>query len=169
MYLYLYMIFYTYTYPWFRQVFFTEAMGWLRDLTGSVLYHRSLPPEFEPRRGHIWGVFHLSLRFITFVARSAHLAYHVHKTGRKTSIIILLLLHEVLNPSYSHWCAFIIWNKMVLPTAATTTTITTTTTTTISKDVVQILIHVFIRTYVLSSSSRYFGRRDNIYTLSVYR
>ena len=25
----------------------------LRDITGSAFDHRSLPPEFEPRRGHI--------------------------------------------------------------------------------------------------------------------
>jgi len=34
----------------------------------NALDHRSLSPEFESRRGHI------------------HLAYHVHKSGRKTSI-----------------------------------------------------------------------------------
>ena len=33
-------------------------------------------------------LFHLWRRFITFGGRSAHLAYHVHKSGRKTSIII---------------------------------------------------------------------------------
>ena len=57
--------------------------------SGSVLDHRSLPPGFESRRGHIWRLFHLRLRFITFGGRSAHLAYHVHKSGRKTSIIII--------------------------------------------------------------------------------
>ena len=58
--------------------------------SGSVLDHRSLPPVFESRRGHIWRLFRLSLRLITFGCRSAHLAYHVHKSGRKTSIIILM-------------------------------------------------------------------------------
>ena len=29
------------------------VMGCLRGLTGRALYHRSLPPEFESRRGHI--------------------------------------------------------------------------------------------------------------------
>ena len=48
---------------------------------GSVLYHRTLPPMFEYRCGHIWRVFHLWLR-------STHLAYHVHTSGRKTLIII---------------------------------------------------------------------------------
>ena len=56
--------------------------------SGSVLHHRSLPPVFESRRGHIWRLFRLSLRLITFGGRSAHLAYLVHKSGRKTSIII---------------------------------------------------------------------------------
>ena len=61
----------------------------LRGLTGSALAHRSLPPEFESRRWHIWRVFHRSLRFITIGGRSAHLAFHVDKSGRKTPIIIL--------------------------------------------------------------------------------
>jgi len=52
-----------------------------------VLDHRSLPPVFEYRRGHIWKLFHLWLRFITFGGRSVHLAYQVHKSGRKRSII----------------------------------------------------------------------------------
>ena len=58
--------------------------------SGSVLDHRSLPPVFESRRGHIWRLFHFWLRLITFGGRSAHLAYHVHKSGRKTSIIIMI-------------------------------------------------------------------------------
>ena len=58
--------------------------------SGSVLDHRSLPRVFEPRRGHIWRLFRLSLRLITFGGRSAHLAYHVHKSGHKTSIIIIV-------------------------------------------------------------------------------
>jgi len=53
--------------------------------SGSVFDHRSLN-----RRGHIWRLFHLWLRFITFGGRSAHLAYHVHKSGRKTSMINIL-------------------------------------------------------------------------------
>jgi len=57
--------------------------------SSSVLDHRSLPPMFESRRGHIWRLFHLWLRFITFGGSLAHLAYHVHKSGRKTSIIII--------------------------------------------------------------------------------
>ena len=35
-----------------------------------------------------WRVFHRWLRFITFGGRSAHLAYHVHWSARKTSIVI---------------------------------------------------------------------------------
>ena len=52
----------------------------------SALDHKSLPPEFESRRGNIWRVFHLWLRFITFGARSVYLACHMHKSGRKTLI-----------------------------------------------------------------------------------
>jgi len=57
--------------------------------SGSVLDHRLLPPVFESQRGNIWRLFHLWLRFITFGGHSAQLAYHVHKSGRKTSIIII--------------------------------------------------------------------------------
>ena len=59
--------------------------------SSSVLDHRSLPPGFESRSGHIWRLFHLWLRLIISGGRSAHLAYYVHKSGRKTSIIIIIL------------------------------------------------------------------------------
>jgi len=59
--------------------------------SSSVLDHRSLPPLFESRRQHIWRLFHLWLHFITFGGRLAHLAYILHKSGRKTSIIILII------------------------------------------------------------------------------
>ena len=36
---------------------------------GYVLDHRTLPPVFESRRAHIWRVFHLWLRFITFAQK----------------------------------------------------------------------------------------------------
>ena len=39
--------------------------------------HRSLPPELETRRGHIWRVFHLWLPSISFGGRLAHLATKV--------------------------------------------------------------------------------------------
>jgi len=58
--------------------------------SGSALDHRSLPSEFESRRGHIWRLFHLSLPFVTFGGRSAHLAYLVHKSGCKTPVIIIV-------------------------------------------------------------------------------
>ena len=61
----------------------------LRGLTGSALDHRSLPPEFESRCGHIWRVFHLWPHFITFGSRLAHLTYHAHRCDHKTSIIII--------------------------------------------------------------------------------
>jgi len=59
---------------------------------GSVLDYRWLPPVFESRREHIRSLFHLRLRFITFWGRSAHLAYHVHKSGRKTPIITTITM-----------------------------------------------------------------------------
>jgi len=65
--------------------------GWNRVplwSSSSVLDHKSLPPMFESRCGHIWNLFHIWLRFITFWGRSAHLAYHMHKSGRKAPIII---------------------------------------------------------------------------------
>jgi len=68
--------------------YFLGAPPWS---SGSVLDHRSLPPVFESRRGHIWRSFYLSLRLITFGGRSAHLAYLVHKSGRETSIIIIII------------------------------------------------------------------------------
>ena len=55
------------------------SMRHLRGLTGSALDHRSLPPEFDSQHGHIWRVFHLWLRFITFRGHSAHLPYHVQQ------------------------------------------------------------------------------------------
>jgi len=50
------------------------CLGRLRGLVGSALDRRSLPPEFESRRRHIWRLFHLWLDFITFGGRPAHLA-----------------------------------------------------------------------------------------------
>ena len=67
--------------------------------SGSLLDHRSLPPVFESRRGHIWRLFGLSRRLITFEGRSAHLAYLVHKNGRKTTIIIINHHHEHIVPA----------------------------------------------------------------------
>ena len=54
--------------------------------SGSLLDYKPLPAMFESRHGHIWGLFHLRFHFITFGGNSAHLAYLVHKSGRKTSI-----------------------------------------------------------------------------------
>jgi len=82
--------------------FFIPCRGRLRGLTGSALDYRSLPPEFESRRGHIWRLFHLWLRFITFGGGSAHLAYHVHKSGRKTAIIILYPVPSCLSHTHTH-------------------------------------------------------------------
>ena len=63
--------------------------GHLCGPVGSALDHRSLPFGFESQHGHIWRVFHLWLGFITLESCLAHLAYHVHKSGRKTSIIVI--------------------------------------------------------------------------------
>jgi len=68
-------------------VLLVQWRGRHRGLVSCALDHRSLPPEFDPRRGHSWRVFHLRLRFITFGCCSSHLAYHVHKSCRKTPII----------------------------------------------------------------------------------
>ena len=62
--------------------------------SGSALDHRSLPPVFEYRCGHIWRLFLLSFSCSTFGGRSAHLVYHVQKRGRKTSIIIIIIIHQ---------------------------------------------------------------------------
>jgi len=45
-------------------------------------------------------LFHLWLLFITFGGRSAYLAYHVHKSGRKTSIIIIIIESVVAQLKY---------------------------------------------------------------------
>jgi len=54
----------------------------------------------------IWRVFHLWLRFITFAGGSAHLAYCVHKSGCKTSMIIISFFFWLLTK--------IIQNKVVV-------------------------------------------------------
>ena len=61
-------------------------------------------------------MFHL--RLITFGGRSAHLAYHVHKRGRKTSIIVILNFTTVADGA----------NVSPAADTSTTTTITTITT-----------------------------------------
>ena len=68
----------------------SAALGVPPWSSGSVLDHISLPPVFESRPGHIWRLFRLSFRLITFGGRSAHLTYLVHKSGHKTSIIIII-------------------------------------------------------------------------------
>ena len=67
-------------------------VGRLPDVVDSALDHISLPTDFDSQRGHIWRMFHLWLNFITFGGRSANLAYNVHKSGRKTLIIIIIIL-----------------------------------------------------------------------------
>ena len=76
----------------------------------SVLDHRSLPPVFESRRGHIWWMFHLWICLITFGGRSAHLTYHVHKSGHKTPIIIIINKN---NPLHHIWSQLDhIWSQL---------------------------------------------------------
>jgi len=78
---------------------FRSVAGGLCGLTGSALNHRSLPPEFESRHGPLWRVFYLWVRFITFGGCSTHLAYQVHKSGCKTSIIV----GSVANNANTFW------------------------------------------------------------------
>ena len=68
--------------------------GCLRGLTGNALDHRSLPSWFK--YWHIWRVFHLLLRFINL----GHLAYHVHKSGCKTSIIVVHIVDLLVVREY---------------------------------------------------------------------
>ena len=46
-------------------------------LTGSAVGHRFIAPWFKPQLGYVRRMFHLSLRFITFGVRPAHLATKV--------------------------------------------------------------------------------------------
>ena len=74
---------------WFIQM----CLLWcLCGLNGSLLEHTSLPPEFESRHWHNWGVFHIWPCFITFGGCLAHLAYHVHKSGHKTSVTTIIII-----------------------------------------------------------------------------
>ena len=59
--------------------------GRLHGLSGSAVGHRSVAIGFKSRPGYVRRVFHVSLRLLTFVGRSAHLAYPVHKNGLKTA------------------------------------------------------------------------------------
>ena len=61
----------------------------LHRLTGSAVGHSFIPADVESRLSYARSVFHLSLLFITFGARSAQLAHHVHKSslGTKSSLI----------------------------------------------------------------------------------
>ena len=76
------------------QIYFNQTYRAPPWSSGSVLDYRSLPPVFKFRGGHIWRLFRLWLRLITFGSRSAHLAYIVHKSGRKTSIIIIIIINQ---------------------------------------------------------------------------
>jgi len=75
--------------------------------SGSVLDYKLLSPVFESWWEHIWRLFQFSLRFITFAGRSAHLAYQVHKSGRKTLVIIIIL--DPLCMNYYFLCYFVLY------------------------------------------------------------
>jgi len=65
---------------------------------GNSVGHRSITPRFKPRPGYIRGGGYLSLRLNTFIGRSGHLAYPVHKSGRETSIFTLYAIaHTSIN------------------------------------------------------------------------
>ena len=67
-------------------------VGCLHGLTGSMVNHRSIAPGFKPWPDYVRRVFYLWLCLIIFGGHSAHLAYFVHKSGRKTVTFYLLLL-----------------------------------------------------------------------------
>jgi len=67
------------------------SFGLLPWSSSSVLDHGSLPPMFKSRPGHIEGCFIFDFASLTFGGRSAHLTYHVHKSGPKTPVIIITL------------------------------------------------------------------------------
>jgi len=72
--------------------------------SGRVLGHRSLPPVFKSRHGYTWRLFQLWLRFIIFGGCSTHLAYHAHKSGHKTSIIIIIMNQSIVKTEiYFTW------------------------------------------------------------------
>ena len=66
--------------------------GRLHGLTGSAVGHKSIAPRFKLRPGYVGKAFRVSLRLITFGGRSAHLANLVHKSGRKTPIIVVVII-----------------------------------------------------------------------------
>ena len=71
-------------------------LGRLYSLTGSVVGHISIAPGFKRRPDYVRSVFHLSLRLVIFGGRSAHLAYLLHKIGRKTATFWITYLAMLL-------------------------------------------------------------------------
>jgi len=63
-------------------------MSWYLD----GIFRQYLFWEAKSKKKYIWKVF----RFIIFGDRSAYLAYHVYKSGRKTSIIIIFIIVSVV-------------------------------------------------------------------------
>ena len=66
------------------QYLLLSILGAPHDLTSSGVCPRSIPPRFKLRTDYVRRVFNLSLRPIFFGNGSAHLAYLVHQSGRKT-------------------------------------------------------------------------------------
>jgi len=71
--------------------FYLNKAGCLHGLAAACRITAHYHPCSNLRVGISEGVFHLGLHFITFGGRLAHLAYPVHKSGRKTSIITIII------------------------------------------------------------------------------
>jgi len=73
-------------------------------------------------RGHIWRLFRLLLHFISCGGRSAHLAYHVHKSGCETAIIVIMFIVYDLSCAKDCWYVynwlmiFYLWSRMIAVT-----------------------------------------------------
>ena len=72
--------------PWILSVTGLHAKISTQPLTFDIrlshedtISHGLLAPDFKPQPGSVRGVFHLSLRLITFGGHSIDLFYHVHR------------------------------------------------------------------------------------------
>ena len=69
---------------------------WVLDSVQIAEVHNECTSLAEPRvrfQDHAWMLFHVSLRFISFGDCLRHSAYCVPKSGRKTTIFIILLIN----------------------------------------------------------------------------
>ena len=70
-----------------------------QGLIGSALDHRSLPPVFESRRGaYLKGVSSLTSLHYVWRSLGPFSLYHVHRSGRKTSINQSINLRSIDDP-----------------------------------------------------------------------